>query len=484
MLKFGQTQRLSQELRLQPQQILYYDLLQQPIFALQQRLRTELDENPVLELEEAEETIEEPEMELKETDEKQDDPIDEPEFSDVDLDEFRNDDTDIRLRKQRTADDDEFEFAPPAIENMYDHLIQQLQLLDFNEQEKVLGEEIIGNIDDDGYLREDLAKIVEDTNLSFHLDLTVLDAEKVLAGIQTLDPVGVGSRNLRECLMVQLRARMDIDPAERALAMRVIEEDFEDYSNHRYDQLSKKLGITPDELKTADTVIKKLNPKPGEGFLLPLETTVVVPDFVVHEDENDELIITLNERDMPQVRISPKYLDMMKQARGRKTDAQTKDFLKRKLESAKWFVNALLQRRQTMTKVMQALIETQREFFTEGPDNIHPLIYRDIADRTGFDISTISRVVSAKYVQTDFGVFRLRDLFSEGLKTADGDEVATREIKNKIKSMIESEEKATPLNDEKITELLNQQGYKVARRTVTKYREQLRIPPARMRREA
>ncbi len=484
MLKFGQTQRLSQELRLQPQQILYYDLLQQPIFALQQRLRTELDENPVLELEEAEDLVEEPETELKEADEKADDPIDEPEFSDVDLDEFRNDETDIKLKKQRSEDDDEFEFAPPAVENMYDHLIQQLQLLNFNENEKLLGEEIIGNIDDDGYLREDLTKMVEDANLSFQLTLTAEDAERVLAGIQTLDPLGVGARNLRECLLVQLKARVDLEPTERALATRIIEQDFEDFSNHRYDQLAKKLGIGSEEIKTADTVIKKLNPKPGEGFLLPLETTVVVPDFVVHEDETGELVITLNERDMPQVRISPKYLDMMKQARGRKTDAQTKDFLKRKLESAKWFVNALLQRRETMTRVMQALVETQREFFTEGPDNVHPLIYRDIADRTGFDISTISRVVSAKYVQTDFGVFRLRDLFSEGLRTTDGEEVATREIKNKIKSMIEGEEKNSPLNDEKITELLNQQGYKVARRTVTKYREHLRIPPARMRREA
>ncbi|MGO9481882.1 MAG: RNA polymerase factor sigma-54 [Candidatus Kryptoniota bacterium] len=483
MLKFGQTQRLSQELRLQPQQILYYDLLQQPIFALQQRLRTELDENPVLELEEAEELIEDQDMEVKDADEKADEPADDSEFNDVDLDEFRNDGTEVRLRR-KSEDDEEYEFAPPAVETMYDHLLQQLLLLDFNDKENLLGEEIIGNIDDDGYLREDLQKIVEDTNLSFKLDLTLQDAEKVLAGIQTLDPVGVGSRNLRECLMVQLKARTDIGAGERALPMRIIEEDFDDYSNHRYDQLAKKLGVDHEQIKVADAVIRRLNPKPGEGFLLPLESSVVVPDFVVHEDEQDELILMLNERDTPQVRISPRYLDMMKQARGNKTDAQTKDFLKRKLESAKWFVNALQQRRQTMTKVMQALIETQREFFTEGPNNIRPLIYRDIADMTGFDISTISRVVSAKYVQTDFGVFRLRELFSEGLKTTDGEEVATREIKNKIKAMIESEEKSSPLNDEKITELLNQQGYKVARRTVTKYREQLRVPPARMRREA
>lgn len=483
MLKFGQTQRMSQELRLQPQQILYYDLLQQPIFALQQRLRTELDENPVLELEEAEELAEEPETELKDSEDKQDDPIDEPEFSDVDLDEFRNDETDYRLKK-RPDNDEEFEFAPPAIDTMYDHLLQQLQLLDFNNDEKRLGEEIIGDIDDDGYLREDLQKIVDDTNLAFQMSLTIQDAEKVLAGIQSLDPVGVGSRNLRECLLVQLRARAEADPQEHTVAFRIIEEGFEDYSNHRYDQLARKLNITPEEIRTADAIIRKLNPKPGEGFMVPLETTVVVPDFVVSENEQGELILTLNERDMPQVRISPRYLDMMKQARGHKTDPQTKDFLKRKLESAKWFVNALLQRRQTMTQVMQALIETQHDFFTEGPDNIHPLIYRDIADRTGFDISTISRVVSAKYVQTDYGVFRLRELFSEGLKTNDGEEVATREIKNKIKSMIESEEKNKPLNDEKITKLLNQQGYRVARRTVTKYREQLKISPARMRREA
>ncbi len=483
MLKFGQTQRLSQELRLQPQQILYYDLLQQPIFALQQRLRTELDENPVLELEETEDLVEEPETELKEADDKTEDPIDEPEFSDVDLDEFRNDETDTHL-KRRSEEDEEFEFAPPAIENMYDHLLQQLQLLDFNGDEKRLGEEIIGNIDDDGYLREDLQKIVEDANLAFQMNMTVQDAERVLAGIQTLDPIGVGARNLRECLLVQLKARTDLAANERVLALRIIEEGFEDYSNHRYDQLAKKLCIAQEDIRAADTIIKKLNPKPGEGFQLPLETSMVVPDFVVRESEQGELILMLNERDMPQVRISPRYLDMMKKARGNKTDAQTKDFLKRKLESAKWFVNALQQRRQTMTAVMQALMETQREFFTEGPDNIRPLIYRDIADRTGFDISTISRVVSAKYVQTDYGVFRLRELFSEGLKTADGDEVATREIKNKIKSMIESEEKSSPLNDEKITEILNQQGYRVARRTVTKYREHLKIAPARMRRES
>jgi len=483
MLKFGQTQRLSQEMRLQPQQILYYDLLQQPVFALQQRLRTELDENPVLELEETEELSEEPEIELKDADEKPENPIDEPEFSDTDLDEFRNDGTEVRL-KRKSEDDEEFEFAPPAVETMHDHLLQQLLLLDFNGKEQRLGEEIIGNIDDDGYLREDLQKIVEDTNLSFQLELTLQDAERVLQGIQTLDPVGVGSRNLRECLMVQLKSRTDIETNDHAIALRIIEEDFEDFSNHRYDQLAKKLGITTEDIKVADAIIRKLNPKPGEGFLLPLETSIVVPDFVVYENEQGELVITLNERDMPQVRISPRYLDMMKESRGHKTDAQTKDFLKRKLESAKWFVNALQQRRQTMTRVMQALIETQREFFTEGPNNIRPLIYRDIADITGFDISTISRVVSAKYVQTDYGVFRLRELFSEGLKTTDGEEVATREIKNKIKDMIEAEGKDNPLNDEKITEILNQQGYKVARRTVTKYREQLRVPPARMRREA
>lgn len=480
MIKFGQTQRLSQELRLQPQQILYYDLLQQPIFALQQRLRTELDENPVLELEEGEELLEEPELELKELEDKPEDPIDEPEFSDVDLDEFRNDETDVRRRSH--SDDEEYEFAPPAVETMYDHLLQQLQLLDLNEKEKRLGEEIIGNIDDDGYLREDLAKIVEDTNLTFGLDLTVADAERVLGQIQTLDPPGIGARNLRECLIVQLKMRTDVPSSERAIALRILEEEFEDYSNRRYDHIAKKLNVSIEEIRKADSVIKKLNPKPGEGYILPLETTVVVPDFVVTENDDGELVITLNERDMPSVRISPRYLDMMKDARTHKTDAQTKEFLKRKLESAKWFVSALMQRRETMMKVMQAIVEAQRDFFLAGPDQIKPLIYRDISDRTGFDISTISRVVSSKYVQTDFGVFKLRDLFSEGLKTAGGDEVATREIKNKIKAMIENEDKSQPLNDERITELLNQQGYKVARRTVTKYREQLRIPPARMRR--
>ncbi len=284
MLKFGQTQRLSQELRLQPQQILYYDLLQQPIFAMQQRLRTELDENPVLELEEAEELIEDQDMEVKDADEKADEPADDSEFNDVDLDEFRNDGTEVRLRR-KSEDDEEYEFAPPAVETMYDHLLQQLLLFDFNDKENLLGEEIIGNIDDDGYLREDLQKIVEDTNLSFKLDLTLQDAEKVLAGIQTLDPVGVGSRNLRECLMVQLKARTDIGAGERALPMIIIEEDFDDYSNHRYDQLAKKLGVDHEQIKVADAVIRRLNPKPGEGFLLPLESSVVVPDFVVHEDE-------------------------------------------------------------------------------------------------------------------------------------------------------------------------------------------------------
>ncbi|MGC8594186.1 MAG: RNA polymerase factor sigma-54 [Candidatus Kryptoniota bacterium] len=480
MIKFGQTQRLSQELHLQPQQILYYDLLQQPIFALQQRLRTELDENPVLELEDGEELVEQPELDLKEVDEKPEDPIDDPEFSDVELDEFRNDETEVRHRSH--PENEDYEFAPPAVETMYDHLLQQLQLLNLNEKEKRLGEEIIGNIDDDGYLREDLAKIVEDTNLTFGLDLTITDAERVLSEIQTLDPPGIGARNLRECLLIQLRMRTDVPQSDRSIALKILEEGFEDYSNRRYDQVSKKLNVSLEEIRKADSIIKKLNPKPGDGFILPLETTVVVPDFVVTENDDGELVITLNERDMPSVRISPRYLDMMRDSRTHKTDVQTKEFLKRKLESAKWFVTALMQRRDTMMKVMQAIVEAQKDFFTLGPDHIRPLIYRDISERTGFDISTISRVVSSKYVQTDFGVFKLRDLFSEGLKTNEGDEVATREIKNKIKLLIESEDKSQPLNDEKITNLLNQQGYKVARRTVTKYREQLKIPPARMRR--
>lgn len=367
----------------------------------------------------------------------------------------------------------------PAATTLAEHLIAQLRLLDLTEDEILLGEEIIGDIDEDGYLRRDLSLIVEDVKAAYGLNFTLSEAEKVLKRIQYLDPPGNGSRTLQECLLVQLDAG-SFDPDTKDLAVKIIETHYDDFTMKHYEELAKKLSVSMEELKNAVALIQRLNPKPGEGEFTPAEN-YIVPDFIVQNNDGD-FIIMLNERNIPPLRVNKAYQQIIA---GRKKDSvsnEAREFIRKKFEAAKWFIASIHQRRETMMKVMHAIVQRQREFFLTG-ENLKPLIYKDIAEMIGMDISTISRVVSGKYVQTDIGVFSLRHFFGDSIQTITGEAVSNKEVKKKIREIIENEDPRKPLSDDRIAEILNQQGFNIARRTVAKYREQMMIPVARLRRK-
>ncbi|AEN74558.1 RNA polymerase, sigma 54 subunit, RpoN [Rhodothermus marinus SG0.5JP17-172] len=507
MLKLKQEQKLQQ--KLSPQQIQYIKLLQLPTLALEQRIKTELESNPLLEegpeeeeetpLEETlDETPETAEAEAtSETTETEEETAEEEASTEIeeeiDWEELFNNVDDLygyKARVDRTDEDEERRELPlPARPSMIEHLREQLVLLDLNETERLIAEQIIGSIDEDGYLRRPLESIVDDLMFTHGVSVTEEDVERVLKQIQRLDPVGIAARDLRECLIVQLEA-MPEDTPGREVALQMLREAFKDFAMKHFEALQRKLGVSEAELKEAYDLIQHLNPKPGEGGDVTPQQNYIVPDFTVTYQDG-EFIITLNSRNAPQLRISRRYRQMLEQMaaekkKGKRTnglDEQTRAFLKNKLESARWFINSINQRRQTMLKVMKAIVELQEDFFKYGEGHLKPMILKDVADRIGMDISTVSRVVNGKYVQTDFGVYPLKYFFSEGLATESGEEVSNREVKALIQRMIEQEDKRNPLSDQKIAELLAKQGFKIARRTVTKYREQLGIPVARLRRE-
>ncbi len=504
MLKLKQEQKLQQ--KLSPQQIQYIKLLQLPTLALEQRIKAELESNPLLE-----EGAEEEETPLEETldgapESADNETASEPEAAEatteeeasvdyeeeIDWEELFNNVDDLygyKARVDRSEEDEERRELPlPARPSMIEHLREQLILLDLNETERLIAEQIIGSIDEDGYLRRPLESIVDDLMFTHGINVTEEDVERVLKQIQRLDPVGIAARDLRECLIVQLEALPEDTPG-REVALRMLREAFKDFTMKHFEALQRKLGVSEVALKEAYDLIQHLNPKPGEGDLIP-QQNYIVPDFTVTY-EDGEFIITLNSRNAPPLRISRRYRQMLEQMAAAKKkgkrlnglDEKTRAFLKNKLESARWFINSINQRRQTMLKVMKAIVELQEDFFKYGEGHLKPMILKDVADRIGMDISTVSRVVNGKYVQTDFGVYELKYFFSEGLATESGEEVSNKEVKALIQRMIAQEDKRNPLSDQKIAELLAQQGFKIARRTVTKYREQLGIPVARLRRE-
>ena len=338
------------------------------------------------------------------------------------------------------------------------------------EKEFAIGEFLIWNIRDDGYL--DASVSLETVARNFEVDVETV--EKVLKKIQHLDPTGVGSRDLRECLMVQLEEKGQTD----SLAYIILRDHFEDFKNKRFQKILTELQIDRDTLQEAIDQIVKLNPKPGEG-VFDARTNYIVPDFIV-EKVGDEFIVSLNDWNIPPLRISNTYKKMLLNKSN--IDKETKQYIRKKVESARWFINSIYQRKITMLKVMEAIVQKQREFFEKGPEYIKPLIMREIADMIGMDISTVSRVANGKYVQTDFGVFELKYFFNERIENEDGEEISTRRIKNRIKEIIEQEDHHKPLSDEKISAMLKKEGFPIARRTVAKYREQLGIPVARLRR--
>ena len=472
---------LSQELRLQqklsPQQIQYIKLLQLPTLALEQRIQQELEMNPILE-DGRDEIISGAEEESAEND-------NEEEF---DLEDLLPDVDDLYGYKARVDDHEEDRVVPiTATESMTDYLRSQKEFLSLNRRDTMIAEQIIGSIDEDGYLRREIASIVDDVAFNYREELSEEDVLRVLQHIQRLDPPGIAARSIQECLLIQLEL-MPEGTSGKNVAIQVIDKLFTAFSRRQYERIKEHLDVDDVALKAAIDLIQSCNPKPGEGEITPQEN-YVIPDFLIRQ-EDGSFIIQLSSGNFPTLTISKPYREMIEQMSVNKksdsssaSDTQTKQFLRSKLEAAKWFIDAVQQRRQTMLSVMREIVSFQEAFFTYGEGHLRPLILKDIASRINMDISTISRVVSGKYVQCDFGVYELKYFFSEGVETDAGITVSNKEVKSIIAGMIEEENKADPLTDHAITAKLKEQGYRIARRTVSKYRTQLGMPVARLRRE-
>ncbi|MCK5571461.1 MAG: RNA polymerase factor sigma-54 [Bacteroidetes bacterium] len=463
-------------MKLSPQQVQYLKMLQLPTLALEQKIKAELEMNPLLE-EGFDEELEEMQNEVNDETTPEDGKDDNEDA--YTLDDYMNDDSSGYKAPEAYNSEERDELPIPDSVPLYHVLLQQFNLLDLDDEEIMLGQEIIGNVDEDGYLRRDLATIIQDLNLMHGTSIGLDKGESVLKTIQRLDPVGVASRSLQECLTVQLELAR-FDPKIKALALRILTGFYDDFTMRHFEELAKKLDVSLDELKAAIDVIQHLNPKPGEGEFTQHEN-YVIPDYIVTKVD-EEFTITLNDKNIPPLRINKGYKELMSKRKKNGVSSEAKDFIRQRFEAAKWFISSIHQRRETMLKVMRSIIERQREFFDAG-EGLKPMIYKDIAEMIMMDISTISRVVNSKYVQTDFGVFSLRHFFSDSISTVDGDEVSNKEVKKILRELIESEDPLKPLSDHKLAELLNAQGLNIARRTVAKYREAMMIPVARLRRK-
>ncbi len=479
MLHLSQQQRLLQKLT--PQQIQYLKLLQLPTLALEQMIKTELEINPLLEEgvdgeTEVEQTADEtPAVEEETKQEEEEKKKDEFTFED-----YLSDEESFAPRRevqQQSDDEDRDEIPIAAVTPLAEKLIDQLHLADVTEMGMLVAEEIIGNIDEDGYLRRDLESIVNDINLSNKLHLTVPQVEEVLHIIQRLEPVGIAARTLRECLLIQLEF-VKGDPVLIDKAKKLLRDHFDEFTKKHYEKIAEVLAISIDDVKAILDIISHLNPKPGEGTI-DSQQNYLTPDFIVTKDE-DNFVIQLNDKNVPPLRINRNYKDLMSK-RNKDVGTDTKQFLRSKFDAAKWFIASIYQRRETMVKVMNEIVNRQRDFFETG-EGLKPLIYKDIAEVIRMDISTISRVVNGKYVQTDFGVFELRYFFSEGISTQSGEDVSNKEVKARIREILAEEDKSKPLSDEDIAAVLKEKGFNIARRTVAKYRESMMIPVARLRR--
>lgn len=479
-------QHLAQKLeqRLSPQQIQLMKLLQVPTMELDQRIKQEIEENPALE-----EGLEESDDDYGDQDEYEN----EDEFGnddvDFDISDYFDDDTpDYKTQVNNHSKDEEERGVPLSGEQSFqERMMDQLLLVDLDDTQFLIADIIIGNLDDSGYLNREVEAIVDDLAFSMNVMVTEQEVEEVLHVIQELDPAGVGARDLQECLLIQMNRKQDGD-ITKYTAKKILEDHFEEFTKKHYIQIQKKLEIEEDDLKEAIDEIIKLNPKPGGSMKEAAKNMQqIIPDFMITEFEG-KLELTINGRNAPELKVSKEYENMLRTySEGAKTSRADKEavhFVKQKLEGAKWFIDAIKQRQNTLMLTMSAIMEYQREFFLTGDEtHMRPMILKDIADQVGLDISTISRVANSKYVQTNYGIFSLKYFFSESLSTDSGEEVSTREVKKILSEAIEGETKKKPLTDEKLAELLNSKGYNIARRTIAKYREQLNIPVARLRKE-
>ncbi len=472
---------LTQELRLQqklsPQQIQYIKLLQLPTLALEQRIQQELEMNPVLE--EGEDGF------GSAGEEEAAENSNEEEF---DLEDLLPDADDLYGYKARVdGQEEEWEMPIATTESMTDYLRSQKGFLSLDRRDTMIAEQIIGSIDEDGYLRREIDSIVDDVAFNYREELSERDVLRVLRRIQHLDPPGIAARSVQECLLIQLEL-MPEDTPGLAVAVQVIKKLFLEFSRRRYERIKDRLNVDDAALKSAIDLIQSCNPKPGEGAITPQEN-YVIPDYLIR-NEDGVFVIQLNSGNFPTLTISKSYREMIAHLSAEKKsgsastkNTETRQFLRSKLESAKWFIDAVQKRRQTMLAVMREIVSFQEAFFIYGEGHLRPLILKDIATRIKMDISTISRVVSGKYVQCDYGVYELKYFFSEGVETDAGITVSNKEVKSIIAGMIDGEDKTDPLTDHAITARLKEQGYRIARRTVSKYRVQLGMPVARLRRE-
>lgn len=501
-------QNLSQKLlqKLSPQQIQLMKLLQIPTAQLDQRIKEELETNPALEVSSEEEDEYSPSADTDsptedETPELSDEfGVDAPESEeinkedDIDMTDFY-DEADEGVAEYKTKDpsefadpDDENRTIPVAVSSTFhEFLEEQVGMLDIDERQKQVAIHLIGSIDDDGYLRRDLVAIVDDLAFSQNVITTEKELKQLLERIQGFEPAGVAARTLEECLLIQLRRKED-PTIYTDYAIKVIEKYFEAFAKKHYDKLERSLGIESDQLKLVIEEIIHLNPKPGSSFSSGLQAEqFITPDFII-SNNNGELVLTLNSANAPELRVSNSFRDMISDYKRSKMKSKSQKeailFIKQKIESAKWFIDAIQQRQNTMIASMQAIMEIQYEYLVTGDETkLRPMILKDVAEKTGLDISTISRVANSKYVQTEFGTLLLKSFFSESLTNEEGEEVSTREVKKILSDLIAVEDKSDPVSDQKLTEYLIEKGYNIARRTVAKYREQLNIPVARLRKE-
>ena len=491
------SQSLQQKLlqKLSPQQIQLMKLLQVPTANLELRIKEELEENPALELEDEkhEDEKEEAQDEFSENGEMEyeEKSGSEDEYGNVDVSEYVHDGddevADYKLRDDNYPEEDQKQIPFKTETSFYETLLLQLGLLKLDEKERKIAEQIVGSIDEDGYLRRETSAIVDDLAFRQNISVTEEEVEEMIQRIQRFDPPGVAARDLQECLLLQLQ-RQKNEGKDVDTAIVAIKKYFDEFTKKHYEKIQRGLNIDEVQLKKVMQQIIRLNPKPG-GYIggLTKAESYVVPDFFIFNN-NNKLELTLNSRNAPELRISEGYRDMMKEYdRGAKKDKRQKEaviFIKQKIDAAKWFIDAIKQRQHTLLSTMTAIMNHQYDFFLTGDEtNLRPMILKDIAEKTGLDISTVSRVANSKFVQTEFGTYRLKFFFSESLSTDSGEEVSTREVKKILSNLIEGESKKHPLSDERLTELLQEKGYNIARRTVAKYREQLNIPVARLRKE-
>jgi RNA polymerase sigma-54 factor len=501
-----QVQALKLLQKLSPQQIQLMKLLQLPTIALEQRIKEELETNPALEegaddddnlindelgLETEEEDGEREEAEIESGDyEDESDKEIESELRDNDQVEFddyvdEEEQAEYKYETNNTSADDEHKDTPIVQgPDFHDLLEEQLGLRQVSEQEYAVGLYLIGNIDDDGYLRRDLEALVDDLAFTQNIQTDLEELQRLLEMIQSFDPAGVGARTLQECLLLQLE-RKETKAREVILAMEVVKHSMDEFSKKHYDKIKKKLNVDDEELKDILNEIVHLNPKPGGTLDAGNEAADIVPDFFVNI--NDGIIeLSLNSRNAPELKLSKDYIEMLKhyQASKDKSGKEAVSFVKQKLDSAQWFIEALMQRQQTLIFTMNAILEYQEDFFLAGDETkIKPMILKDIAEKTNLDISTVSRVANSKYVATPYGTYLLKYFFSESLSTESGDEVSSREVKKILNDCIDAEDKRNPLTDDELAAILKEKGYNIARRTVAKYREQLGLSVARLRKE-